>query len=181
MRPMVYAPGMQVYAAPLQGGGRAVVLFNRHHPEYKFNDVTVTWPMLGYVGCEDAVVRNLYKRSDLGTHAGEQQLCSPHIHAHCRIGAGSEAKRPALSACTFAAVCVACVISGVLCDPCRRLHGECRGARRCGAEHHAGQCVGSARGLAPLGRIQRHGRRPLAQRAQAQQARNKTWQESSAV
>jgi alpha-galactosidase len=70
---------MQVYAAPLQGGGRAVVLFNRHHPEYRFNDVTVTWPMLGYVGCEDAVVRDLYKRSDLGTHAGEQQLCSLSI------------------------------------------------------------------------------------------------------
>jgi Alpha galactosidase C-terminal beta sandwich domain len=104
---MVHMRGMQVYAAPLQGGGRAVVLFNRHHPEYKFNDVTVTWPMLGYVGCEDAVVRDLYKRSNLGTHAGEQQ--PRYSVPDRRIGAGCEAQRPARSACTFAALCMACV------------------------------------------------------------------------
>ena len=62
---------MQVYAAPLQGGGRAVVLFNRHHPEYPTNGVTVRWDMLGFNSCEDAVVRDLYKRADLGTHAGD--------------------------------------------------------------------------------------------------------------
>lgn len=63
----------QVYAAPLAGGGRAVVLFNRHHPEYPLNNVTVDWAMLGYSGDEKAAVRDLYKRSDLGTHSGEME------------------------------------------------------------------------------------------------------------
>jgi Alpha galactosidase C-terminal beta sandwich domain len=52
-----------------------VVLFNRHHPEYPLHDVTVTWDMLGYEGSEEAVVRDLFARSDLGRHAGEN---TPH-------------------------------------------------------------------------------------------------------
>lgn len=62
---------MQVYAAPLQGGGCAVVLFNRHHPEYPFNNITVNWSMLGYDDGETATVRDLYARSDLGKHSGK--------------------------------------------------------------------------------------------------------------
>lgn len=61
----------QVYAAPLQGGGRAVIFFNRHHPEYPLNNVSVAWGMLGYDDGEAAAVRDLYARSDLGTHSGD--------------------------------------------------------------------------------------------------------------
>lgn len=62
---------MQVYAAPLAGGGRAVALFNRHNTEYHFNNMTVSWGMLGYDNGEKATVRDLFKRSDLGTHSGD--------------------------------------------------------------------------------------------------------------
>lgn len=65
---------VQVYAAPLKGGGRAVVLFNRHHPEYPLHAITVRWPMLGYEGSDLAVVRDLYARKDLGNHAGTANM-----------------------------------------------------------------------------------------------------------
>lgn len=60
----------EVYAAPLAGGGRAVALFNRHNTEYRFNNMTVSWGMLGYDDGEKAAVRDLFMRSDLGTHSG---------------------------------------------------------------------------------------------------------------
>ena len=61
---------MQVYAGPLAGGARAVALFNRHHPEYPLNNITVTWSDVGCDGDAKAVVRDLYVQKVLGTFKG---------------------------------------------------------------------------------------------------------------
>ena len=59
----------QVYAGPLEGGSRAVVLFNRHAigTQYPISNITVTWAQLGYDSDVDAVVRDLHAEKDLGT------------------------------------------------------------------------------------------------------------------
>ena len=69
-------PRHQVYASPLAGGGRAVVLFNRHNQEYPFNNITVTWEQLGYAMDEPALVRDLFAEEDLGTFTGTIPRCS---------------------------------------------------------------------------------------------------------
>ena len=66
--------GSQVYAGPLEGGARAVVLFNRHSPDYRYNNMTVTWKQLGYDADEAAVVRDMFLQQDLGEHRGETML-----------------------------------------------------------------------------------------------------------
>lgn len=71
MNPIPCSLSPQVYAAPLAGGARAVVLFNRHHPEYPFNNISVSWEQLGYSPDSRAVVRDLYEEKDLGTFTGE--------------------------------------------------------------------------------------------------------------
>lgn len=41
---------LQIYAAPLQGGSRAVVMFNRHQqldPLFNVQNLTVYWPSIG--------------------------------------------------------------------------------------------------------------------------------------
>ena len=61
---------VQVYAGPLQGGDRVVVLFIRHNPEYRYNNMTVTWEQLGYASDAEATVRDLYGERKLGTFTG---------------------------------------------------------------------------------------------------------------
>lgn len=60
---------MQVYAGPLKGGSRAVVLFNRHSitTQYPISNVTVTWEQLGYPSDVKADVRDLHAERTLGT------------------------------------------------------------------------------------------------------------------
>ena len=76
----------QVYAGPLEGGARAVVLFNRHSPDYRYNNMTVTWEQLGYDTDEAAVVRDMFLREDLGEYTGEALLLddgSPMEYREC--------------------------------------------------------------------------------------------------
>ena len=47
-----------------------VLLFNRHNPEYRYHNMTVTWDQLGYAIDADATVRDLYEERDLGTFTG---------------------------------------------------------------------------------------------------------------
>ncbi|KAL3147731.1 hypothetical protein ABBQ32_002472 [Trebouxia sp. C0010 RCD-2024] len=60
---------MEVYAGPLKGGSRAVVLFNRHSitTQYPISNVTVTWEQLGYPSDVKADVRDLHAERTLGT------------------------------------------------------------------------------------------------------------------
>jgi hypothetical protein len=58
---------LEIWAGPLDGDARAVVLFNRHHaglPE----QITVTWAQLGYKSGFKAAVRDLYAEKDLGVY-----------------------------------------------------------------------------------------------------------------
>lgn len=59
---------VQVYAGPLKGGSRAVVLFNRHSitTQYPISNVTVTWEQLGYPSDIKADVRDLHAAKTLG-------------------------------------------------------------------------------------------------------------------
>ena len=67
---------MQVYAGPLKGGSRAVVLFNRHviGTQYPISNITVTWETLGYDSKATARVRDLFAEEDLGTFKGSLTL-----------------------------------------------------------------------------------------------------------
>ena len=60
---------LQVYAGPLMGGSRAIVLFNRHSitTQYPISNVTVTWEQLGYPTDIKADVRDLHAEKTLGT------------------------------------------------------------------------------------------------------------------
>eukprot|EP00887_Chlorella_sp_A99_P006558 scaffold3.g6558.t1 len=62
----------EVYAAPLSGGARAVVLLNRHTlgGQYPLVNITVWWAQLGYPPAAAAVVRDLWAGRDLGTFTG---------------------------------------------------------------------------------------------------------------
>ncbi|KAL4458747.1 hypothetical protein ABPG75_013612 [Micractinium tetrahymenae] len=62
----------EIYAASLSGGGRAVVLHNRHSilSHLQAANITVRWAQLGYAPEERAAVRDLYRQQDLGMHAG---------------------------------------------------------------------------------------------------------------
>ena len=48
--PSLHALGWQVWAAPLAGGGRGVVLFNRQFPAegHQHHNITLDWALLGY-------------------------------------------------------------------------------------------------------------------------------------
>ena len=63
---------LQVYAGPLKGGSRAVVLFNRHSitTQYPISNVTVAWEQLGYPSEMKADVRDLHAEKTLGTFQG---------------------------------------------------------------------------------------------------------------
>ncbi|WIA22757.1 hypothetical protein OEZ86_009714 [Tetradesmus obliquus] len=58
---------LEIWAAPLDGDARAVILFNRHHaglPE----QISVTWAQLGYKPGFKAAVRDLFAETDLGVY-----------------------------------------------------------------------------------------------------------------
>jgi alpha-galactosidase len=59
----------EVWAAPLEDGSRAVVMFNRHskYSQYKTENITVDFEALGYPSGTQATVRDLYLEIDLGT------------------------------------------------------------------------------------------------------------------
>ena len=63
---------MQVYAGPVKGGSRAVVLFNRHSitTQYPISNVSVTWEQLGYPADISADVRDLHAEKTFGTFQG---------------------------------------------------------------------------------------------------------------
>ena len=65
------ACAVQVYAGPLHGGSRAVVLFNRHAigTQYPISNITVTWRQIGLASDVKATVRDLHAEKDLGTFA----------------------------------------------------------------------------------------------------------------
>eukprot|EP00775_Hariotina_reticulata_P007706 gene7706-7905_t len=62
----------EIWAAPLAGGERAVILFNRHWTGNPLH-MTVTWAQLGFPGADKpgfkAAVRDLYAEQDLGVFA----------------------------------------------------------------------------------------------------------------
>jgi alpha-galactosidase len=58
---------LEVWARPLEGGGRAVVLFNRGKDE---QSLSVAWEDLGYPGHFKAAVRDLWQHKDLGQFTG---------------------------------------------------------------------------------------------------------------
>ena len=61
---------VQVYAGPLQGGSRAVILFNRHAigTQYPISNITVTWKDVGFESDVEVTVRDLHAEKDLGTY-----------------------------------------------------------------------------------------------------------------
>lgn len=60
---------MQIWAGPLAGSARAVVLFNRHTTgsQYLNTNITVPWELLGIPSGTQAVVRDLFVETDCGT------------------------------------------------------------------------------------------------------------------
>lgn len=62
----------RVYAAPLAGGDRAVVLMNTHTTggQYLTSNLTVTWRQLGLPHDASARVRDLFAEADLGEATG---------------------------------------------------------------------------------------------------------------
>ncbi|KAK9834859.1 hypothetical protein WJX81_004379 [Elliptochloris bilobata] len=64
---------MEVYAGPLAGSARAVVLFNRHHAgdvNVNSRNLTVSWTLIGICPTQTAAVRDLYLQQDLGSFTG---------------------------------------------------------------------------------------------------------------
>lgn len=60
----------EIFAGPLEGGARAVVMFNRHNIEYCTTLITVHWQEIGLpVDCEVAV-RDVLLEEDLGSAQG---------------------------------------------------------------------------------------------------------------
>ena len=53
---------MQIYAAPLAGGARGVVLFNQQttQSQYPMSNLTVFWEQIGLVPGQRALVRDLF-------------------------------------------------------------------------------------------------------------------------
>jgi len=65
---------LEVWARPLQGGNRAVILFNRGAAE---QTITVNWEDLGYPSHLSATVRDLWQQKDLGKFAGKFSATVP--------------------------------------------------------------------------------------------------------
>jgi alpha-galactosidase len=65
---------LEVLARPLQGGNRAVILFNRGAAE---QEITVNWEDLGYPNHLNASVRDLWQHKDLGKFAGKFSAVVP--------------------------------------------------------------------------------------------------------
>ncbi|KAK9826107.1 hypothetical protein WJX81_004261 [Elliptochloris bilobata] len=63
----------EVWAAPLKGGARAVILFNRHvasDDNFPATEMTVYWSNIGLPNDAQATVRDLFKERDLGVFTG---------------------------------------------------------------------------------------------------------------
>eukprot|EP01025_Chloroclados_australasicus_P027793 TRINITY_DN274_c3_g1_i1.p1 TRINITY_DN274_c3_g1~~TRINITY_DN274_c3_g1_i1.p1 ORF type:complete len:309 (+),score=32.69 TRINITY_DN274_c3_g1_i1:344-1270(+) len=60
---------MEVYAAPLSDGSRAVVLLNRNEVSPGYN-ISVRWEDIGYSNDTQATVRDLCKEEDIGVFSG---------------------------------------------------------------------------------------------------------------
>ena len=60
---------LQVYAAPILGGSRAVLFANRHADisQYHFSNATVTFDLLGYDDSTEVRVRDLLAQTDNST------------------------------------------------------------------------------------------------------------------
>jgi alpha-galactosidase len=67
---------LEVWARPLNDGGRAVILFNRGTADA---DVSVTWEQLAYPGHLSAKVRDLWEHKDLGSFDGGYKT---KVHPH---------------------------------------------------------------------------------------------------
>ncbi|HEX4424481.1 MAG TPA: glycoside hydrolase family 27 protein [Terriglobales bacterium] len=65
---------LEVWARPLQGGNRAVILFNRSSAELK---IGVGWDALGYPDHFSATVRDLWQHKDLGKFTGNFSAMVP--------------------------------------------------------------------------------------------------------
>jgi alpha-galactosidase len=73
----------QVWMKPLADGSRAVVLFNRGTEAGK---IKALWPDIGLSGGEKAVVRDLWKKSALGSFTGEfEAKVEPHDVVMVRV------------------------------------------------------------------------------------------------
>jgi alpha-galactosidase len=65
---------LEVWARPLQGGNRAVILFNRSGAELK---IGIGWEALGYPDHFSATVRDLWQHKDLGKFTGNFSATVP--------------------------------------------------------------------------------------------------------
>jgi alpha-galactosidase len=65
---------LEVWARPLQGGNRAVILFNRSANELK---IGVGWEALGYPAHFSATVRDLWQHKDMGKFTGSFSAMVP--------------------------------------------------------------------------------------------------------
>ena len=67
---------LEVWARPLEGGDRAVILFNRGLAE---QEISVQWADLGYPGHLAGAVRDLWQKKDLGKFSGKfASVVPPH-------------------------------------------------------------------------------------------------------
>ncbi len=73
-RPVRKNGDLEVLARPLQGGNRAVILFNRGSAD---QEITVNWEDLGYPGHVSATVRDLWQHKDLGKFSGKFSAVVP--------------------------------------------------------------------------------------------------------
>ena len=75
----------EVWVKPLQGGGRAIVLFNRSKETHK---IGVTWEALGYPATLELRVRDLWSHKDLPkTHGSFAADVPPHGVVMIRVEA----------------------------------------------------------------------------------------------
>lgn len=70
---------LEVWAGPLQGGDRAVVLFNRQMPAEGITtlNMTVHWHQIGYQPHVEVTVMDLYKGKEVGAFTGEVSMVVP--------------------------------------------------------------------------------------------------------
>ena len=59
---------LEVWSKPLEGGARAVILFNRGDAE---KEITANWTDLYYPSSLSATVRDLWQKKDLGKFTGK--------------------------------------------------------------------------------------------------------------
>ncbi len=74
---------LQVWMKPLADGSRAVILFNRGT---EAGPITVPWEDIGFAPGGKAAVRDLWKKSDLGSFAGRFEVkVEPHDVVMVRV------------------------------------------------------------------------------------------------